>query len=151
MPIVGEPSAREFALAAQIDIDLRSLRGHHAGRSFRKAAEEVRQLWRLGNGYFAGEAPWSTFTDDPERTAVVARTGASLVAIAAQAAWPFIPAAAERVLEALGHGRGRPPWPTSASITRADLLPEWRVGPLLPLFEKLSPDWVEAQTARYAG
>ena len=44
-------------------------------------------------------APWSHIVKDPARAAVV-RTSVNLLALAAMVAWPFTPAAAERVVPA---------------------------------------------------
>ena len=57
-------------------------------------------------------APWSHIVKDPARAAVV-RTSVNLLALAATVAWPFKPAAAERVLEALGNN-AKPSWPSAA-------------------------------------
>jgi methionyl-tRNA synthetase len=67
----------------------------------RKAAGEVRTIWHLGNAYFAAQAPWATIRSDPQRAAVIVRTGVNLVHVSALAAWPFIPTAANAVLESI--------------------------------------------------
>ena len=77
------------------------LRCHHEALEFRKAAEEVRAIWRLGNAYFAAQAPWAAIKNDPKRAAVIVRTSVSLVRAAALAAWPFIPTAAAAVLKSI--------------------------------------------------
>ncbi len=78
-----------------------ALRHHHEALAFRKAAKEVRTLWRLGNTYFASQTPWAVLKSDPE-CAVIVRTALNLVHAAALAAWPFIPTTAATVLESLG-------------------------------------------------
>lgn len=151
VPGIGAIGAPERELSRQIEEHLTSLRGHHEDLSVRKAADEVRQIWRLGNGYLAKEAPWSTSAKDPVRTAVVIRTAVTLVEIAAEAAWSFIPATAERVLVALGHEPGQPGWPTAPCILNSGGSERRKIAALSPPFPKLSPDWVEAQKAAFRG
>ena len=109
----------------------------HDDRLFRKAADEVRSIWRLANGYLAAEAPWASFHKDPERTAVVIRTAVNLLDLAATVAWAFIPAAAEQVLGALGRAGSAPAWPNSAVAALAEIGSGQRVGLPPPLFAKL--------------
>jgi len=49
VPAGGEPGPIELALAQDLGRLLRRLRAHHEAVSFRKAADEVRAVWRLGN------------------------------------------------------------------------------------------------------
>jgi methionyl-tRNA synthetase len=72
------------------------------------------------------------------------------LALAATIAWPFIPAVAERVLEALGN-TANPSWPSSA-VEALNLIEGGRkVDVPSILFEKLSVEWVEINRARFAG
>jgi methionyl-tRNA synthetase len=81
-------------------------------------------------------APWSHIVKDPARAAVV-RTSVNLLALAATVAWAFTPAAAERVLEALGNN-AKPSWPSSAAQALTLIEGGRRVGVPPILFEKLS-------------
>jgi methionyl-tRNA synthetase len=71
-------------------------------------------------------APWSHIVKDPARAAVV-RTSVNLLALAATVAWPFKPAAAERVLEVLGNN-AKPSWPAEWVETNGQSLPGRTVG-----------------------
>jgi methionyl-tRNA synthetase len=117
----------------------------------RKAADEVRAIWRLANGYLAAQAPWVTFRTDADRCRVVVRTAVNLVNICAIAAWPFIPNAAETVLRALGRPPGVPAWRGPV----ADALHLVEIGRTiqapLPLFRKLPWDWAEDQRNAFRG
>jgi methionyl-tRNA synthetase len=70
--------------------------------------------------------------------------------LAATVAWPFIPATAERVLEALD-SNAKPSWPSSAAeaLTLIEGGRKVDVPPIL--FEKLSAEWVETNRAKFAG
>jgi methionyl-tRNA synthetase len=98
VPQPGEPDARLTTVLAQ---HLARLREHHEALAFRKAAEETRAIWKLANAYLSEAAPWTVIKSDPRRAAEILHTGIDVVRVAAQAAWPFIPFAAERVLSCL--------------------------------------------------
>jgi methionyl-tRNA synthetase len=95
-------------------------------------------------------APWSHVIKEPDRAAVVVRTSVNLLALAATVAWPFIPATAERVLEALG-SNAEPLWPSSAAEALALIEGGRRIDVPPILFEKLSAEWVETNRAKFAG
>ena len=134
----------------ELERHLKALRQHHDGLAFRKAAEEVRSIWRLANGYTAAEAPWSLLRKDPTRAAIVTRTGVNLIGVAATVAWPFIPSTAERVLAALGSPIGVPAWPRSAADALTTVAAGQDVQVLPILFVKLPTEWSEQCTSRLA-
>ncbi|HTE79140.1 MAG TPA: methionine--tRNA ligase [Reyranella sp.] len=131
VPEPGEPGPLERQLAIDLDARLASLRAHHEALAFRKAAEEVRAIWKLGNAYLSEAAPWTAIKTDRTRAATIVHTGLNLVRIAALVAWPFIPFAAKAVLDCLGEPVT---WPTSASALPAGR--RVRVPPVL--FPKIS-------------
>jgi methionyl-tRNA synthetase len=113
VPTAGEPAELEQALTAEPTQRLADIKSHQDERSLRKVVDEVRAIWSAANAYLVAGAPWSHIVKDPARAAVV-RTSVNLLALAATVAWPFTPAAAERVPEALGitpsrQGRRRQP------------------------------------------
>ena len=150
VPEAGETGEREHALAAGLTQHLANLKSHQNERSLRKAADEVRAIWSAANAYLVAGAPWAHLVDEPDRAAVVVRTSVNLVALAATIAWPFIPATAECVLEALG-GTARPSWPSSAADVLTSIEGGRRVGVPPILFEKLSAEWVETNRVKFAG
>jgi methionyl-tRNA synthetase len=149
VPAGGEAGELEHSLIADLARHLANLKSHLDERSLRKAADEVRAIWSRGNAYLVAGAPWSLVTE-PDRAAVVVRSSVNLLALAATVAWPFIPATAERVLEALGLVT-RPAWPASAAQALTLIEGGRKVGVPPILFEKLSAQWVETNTARFAG
>jgi methionyl-tRNA synthetase len=151
VPGGGQPGEAEQCLAAELDRHLEALRAHHDGLAFRKAADEVRSIWRLANGYLAAQAPWSLFGRGQERAATVTRTGVNLVAVAATISWPFIPEAAERVSTALGGSVSVPLWPRSAADALTEIEAGRRVSSLPILFSKLTAEWSEEQQKQFAG
>jgi methionyl-tRNA synthetase len=151
VPRGGQPTEAEQRLTGELDRRLEALCAYHDGLSFRKAADEVRSIWRLANGYLAAEAAWSLFDRDPERAATVTRIGVNLVAVAATISWPFIPEAAERVLTAVGGPLPVPPWPRSAGDALAEIEPGRTLRVLPVLFSKLTAEWSEERQRRFAG
>ena len=126
VPQPGEPGPIERKLAADLAAHLGRLREKHEALALRKAAEEVRKIWKLANAYLSEAAPWAAIAHDRARAATVVHTGINLVRIAALAAWPFIPFAAETVLRCLGESIA---WPDPAAAIPAGR--RFRVPPLL--------------------
>jgi methionyl-tRNA synthetase len=145
----GEVEA-EKQLERELDQHLNALRRYHASYSLRKAADEVRSIWRLANGYLA-QAPWVMFRTDPERCRVAVRTAVNLVEICATVAWPFIPNSAEAVLRALGRPPGVPAWrePVADVLRLVETGCTIQAPPLL--FRKLTWDWAEEQRNTFRG
>jgi methionyl-tRNA synthetase len=151
IPAGGGESEAEEQLERELEQHLNALRRHHASGSLRKAADEVRAIWRIANGYLAAQAPWMTFRTDPDRCRVVVRTAVNLVNICAIAAWPFIPNAAETVLRALGRPPGVPAWrgPVADALHFVEIGRTIQAPP--PLFRKLTWDWAEDQRNAFRG
>jgi methionyl-tRNA synthetase len=150
VPDGGKVGAAETALAAQLDSRLSALRAAHETVQIRKAAAEARAIWTLGNAYLTEQAPWTAIKTDRRRAAVVTRFGVNLVRAAALAAWPFVPAGAERVLQAVGEPAGTPRFPTDASALLSAVRPghPLRLPPLL--FPKLTPEDKRRLQTRFA-
>jgi len=150
VPGGGTPGPREHQLASDLENGLRQLRDHHDALSFRQAAQGVRAIWRLANGYLAETAPWSLVKSDRTRAAVVVRTGINLVRTAAIVAWPFIPNAASRVLHALGDEAAIPPWASNGeeALQAIAVGQQFRVPP--PLFPRVGDDIERLLVSRQA-
>ncbi|WP_221939245.1 class I tRNA ligase family protein [Mycobacterium sp. KBS0706] len=151
VPEGGDAGEPEHRLAAALDRHLADLRGHHRDLALRRAAAEVRAIWRLANAYLAEQAPWTAIRSDPGRAAAVLRTGIDLVRVAAVTAWAFIPDAAGRVLQALGPAEAVPVWPDSGAAGLRGAVPGQRVLAPPILFAKFPPGWAEAQRQAFAG
>ena len=67
----------------------------------RKSAAELRGIWVLGNEYLQNAAPWSTFKTDPDTAAMQVRLGLNLIRLYAILSAPFIPFAADSMLQAM--------------------------------------------------
>jgi len=116
VPEGGVASEPERQLEQELEQHLNALRRHHTSCSLRKAADEVRAIWRLANGYLAAQAPWASFRTDPDRCRVAVRTAVNLVGICATVAWPSFRPRPGRFCEPWADGLvfrlGRHPLPT---------------------------------------
>jgi methionyl-tRNA synthetase len=140
VPRGGDYGSIECKLATALDAHLKQLRAHHEALAFRKAANEVRAIWKLANAYLANAAPWSAIKEEPLHAAAISRAGVNLVRLAALVGWPFIPFAAAEVLQCLGESADNVPWVESAEVALSAIPPgrHLRVPP--PLFPKISRD-----------
>jgi methionyl-tRNA synthetase len=145
-PPGGEAGPAERELAAALSQCLQELRRQHEALNFRKAADAVRAVWRLGNAYVSSEAPWRI--GDAGRAAVVVRAAVNLVHVAAVTAWPFIPGSAASVLEALGETA--PAWTEDGDAALAAVPPGRRIAVPAVLFPKIDAAALIARLASAA-
>lgn len=152
VPAGAAAGEREEQLQAELARRLATVRAHHDVRQLRRAADAVRSIWHLANGYLAAEAPWTRVASDPSRAALVTRTAVNLVDVSAAVAWSFIPDAARKVRVALGQetdrGTSVPAWPSPA-LDGVEAGRKIQAPSIL--FGKLSADWVEARRRQFAG
>ena len=106
VPEGGEPGPLEQKLFADVSAKLGEVTQLFEAMEMRKAAQELRALWVLGNEYLTEAAPWTAIKTDPARAGVIVRTGLNLVGLFARASAPIIPFTAEIVATAVGE-----PWP----------------------------------------
>ncbi len=102
VPAGGEPGDAERELAQDIENRFGEYDSNLRNMEFRKAAQELKAMWTLGNMYFDRMQPWKTVKDDRDRTACTLRTAIALVRFYGVWSAPFIPGASERMLSALG-------------------------------------------------
>ncbi|HEY1751711.1 MAG TPA: methionine--tRNA ligase [Caulobacteraceae bacterium] len=151
VPAGGEPGPLEQKLYADVAVAVGELTAQLDAIEMRKSAQALRALWVLGNEYLQEAAPWTAIRTDPERAAVVVRTGLNLVSLFARAAAPFIPFAAETVLAAVGEPVP-PAWPTTdIAVELARLPPGRRIAAPPVLFRKIEDAEVAAWTQRFGG
>ena len=101
IPEGGSHGPEEQALVEALTARIRAYEGFMEAMEVRKAANELRAIWVLGNEYLQAAAPWSTFKTDPERAAMQVRLGLNLIRLYAVLSAPFIPFAADAMLAAM--------------------------------------------------
>ncbi|MBP1806638.1 methionine--tRNA ligase [Rubellimicrobium aerolatum] len=102
VPDGGEWDEREGLLLADLATRLRAYETAMDAIEVRKAAEALRSIWVLGNEYLQSAAPWTTFKADPAQAAMQTRLGLNLIRLYAVLSRPFIPDAAQEMMDALG-------------------------------------------------
>ncbi len=87
VPNVSKWDEAENNLCQQLDKHLKAFDKHMSDREYRKSAQELRQIWSLGNVYIAEEAPWS----NPDRMDIIIRTSFNLLGLIARLSNSFLP------------------------------------------------------------
>ncbi|MDX2234742.1 MAG: methionine--tRNA ligase [Hyphomonadaceae bacterium] len=152
VPDAGAPGDLERALQADVAARVAALTQHHEDMEFRKAAAELRALWAVGNEYLQAAAPWTALKTDAGYAAVGARTGLNLVALFAVLAQPFIPDAADVVLNALAVPQDARRWPRADDPALLARLPAGHaITPPDVLFRKIEDADVAAWAERFGG
>jgi methionyl-tRNA synthetase len=150
VPEGGEPGELERRLHADLDMRLRELSEHLEAIEMRKSAQALRAIWVLGNEYLTAAAPWTAFKTDPERAAVIVRTGLNFVALFAVLSRPFVPFAADVIAASVGEPSDAS-WPADAAEALSRLEPGRAVKAPDVLFRKIEDAQVAEWTARFGG
>jgi len=151
VPAGGEPGALEEKLYADVSARLAELTEQMEAIEVRKSAQALRALWVLGNEYLQEAAPWTAIKTDPERAAVIVRTGLNLVSLFARISAPIIPFAAETVALAVGEAYPAT-WPSADAAAELSRLPVGRKVTTPPvLFKKIEDAQVAEWTERFGG
>lgn len=119
IPEGGSYGPEEQALVEDLTTRIRAYEGFMEAMEVRKAANELRAIWVLGNEYLQSAAPWSSFKTDPEKAAMQVRLGLNLIRLYAVLSQPFIPFAADTMLAAM-RTEDRA-WPDNVSAALATL------------------------------
>ena len=115
----------------------------------RKAAQELRAIWVVGNEYLQSAAPWTAIRTDPARAAAITRFAFNLIRLYAVLSRPFLPDAADAMLAALHLDAAD--WPTDP-VTALETLPAGHPFTVPDvLFAKLDDACTAALAARFAG
>jgi len=151
VPEGGELGPLEEKLFVDVSAQLAELTAQMEAIELRKAAQAVRQLWVLGNEYLQEAAPWTAIKTDPARAAVVVRTALNLSALYGRVSAPFIPFAAEKIVESFGE-TWPPVWPSTDAKAELTRLEPGRVVGVPPvLFAKIADEQIAEWTERFGG
>jgi methionyl-tRNA synthetase len=102
VPAGGEFGPLETALVADLGARARTYEAQMEAMEVRKAAAELRGIWVIGNEYLQAAAPWTAIKTDPGRAETIVRLALNLIRVYAVLSRPFIPDAAQAMLEAMG-------------------------------------------------
>jgi methionyl-tRNA synthetase len=102
VPAGGDFGPLETALIADLGSRVREYEALMEAMEVRKAAAELRGIWVIGNEYLQAAAPWSAIKTDPARAEAIVRLALNLIRVYAVLSRPFIPDAAQTMLQAMG-------------------------------------------------
>ncbi|MGD9863208.1 MAG: methionine--tRNA ligase [Pseudodonghicola sp.] len=149
VPEGGAYGEQETALIADLTARIRAYEGHMEAMEVRKASQELRAIWVIGNEYLQSAAPWSTFKEDPERAAMQVRLGLNLIRLYAVLSAPFIPFASAQMLAAMAGGEAV--WPDDVAAALAALPAGHAFTVPDNLFRKITDEEREDWQTRFAG
>ena len=106
-------------MTAELARRLRAYEAQLDAIELRKASQELRAIWAVGNEYLQAAAPWTAIKTDPERAAAVTRFALNLIRLYAVLSRPFVPDASAAMLAALRLDDAD--WPEDADAALAAL------------------------------
>jgi methionyl-tRNA synthetase len=145
----GAYGAPEAAVAAEIAGRLAAYEAHMEAIELRKAAQELRAIWVVGNEYLQAAAPWTAIRTDPERAAAITRFALNLIRLYAALSHPFLPDASDAMLRALGLAAAE--WPADVAAALDALPAGHRFAVPDLLFAKIDDAARDRYEARFAG
>ncbi len=137
IPEPGEFGGADQALLRLATDLLETVRNHMAEQAFHLALEAIWKIVAEANRYVDEQAPWVLRRSDPDRMGTVLYTLAEVIRHLAILVQPFIPEAANRLLDQL---KVAPDARDFAALAAAPLVP----GTRLPRPEGIFPRFVEA-------
>ena len=149
VPDGGTPGPREDKLIADLAQGLASYQSSMDAIAVRRAAQDLRALWVMGNEYLQEAAPWSTIKTDPDQAAMQTRLALNLIRLYAVLSAPFIPDAAESMLKALATTDAA--WPDDIAAALATLPAGHPFTTPEVLFAKITDEARADWAARFAG
>lgn len=149
VPEGGSYGPVEQQLIAELTARTRAYEGFMGHTEIRKAASELRAIWVLGNEYLQSAAPWSTFKTDPEMAAAQVRLALNLIRFYAVLSAPFIPFAADSMLESMQSDNRD--WPEDVPAALDALKPGHAFTTPEVLFAKITDEQREEWQERFQG
>jgi methionyl-tRNA synthetase len=149
VPEGGEWGPRELHLLQGLTDGLRSYEKMMDAIFVRRAAEDLRRIWSLGNEYLQAAAPWSTHKVDPQTAAMQTRLGLNLIRLYAVLSQPFIPDAAQAMMAALHSDDWS--WPDDPESALTALKPGHAFTVPEVAFRKIADEEREDWQRRFAG
>ncbi len=102
VPSGGTFGPMETALVADLGARIADYSALMEAMEVRKAANELRAIWVIGNEYLQAAAPWSVVKTDPDQAQAMVRLALNLIRVYAVLSRPFIPDAAATMMAAMG-------------------------------------------------
>ncbi|MEL6196927.1 MAG: class I tRNA ligase family protein, partial [Pseudomonadota bacterium] len=147
----GPYGEAEVAVTAAIAERLAAYERAFEALEIRRAAQELRAIWVLGNEYLQEAAPWSVVKTDPAAAGATVRYALNLARLYAILSRPFIPDASDTILRALGAEDDAMAWPDDLASALDALAPAHPFSVPDNLFDKISDEARDSMAARFAG
>ena len=153
VPPAGPLTAEDNAFIASLQSAITSYTSNLEAKEFRKATQDLRAIWVLGNEYLATTAPWTAAKENPERAGHILNLVINFLRLVASLSAPVIPDTAEKIAAILNTDSPHQYWPQADSLQaelkalapgHAFTIPE-------VLFQKLDDDTTTALDARFSG
>ncbi|MEM1139151.1 MAG: methionine--tRNA ligase [Pseudomonadota bacterium] len=151
VPSGGTPGALEAEFERAFGERLSAYSAMLDGLEFRKAMQELRALWVLGNEYLTEAAPWAHFKTDKDQAAVGIRFAINLIAFFAHVSRPIVPQTAEAMLNALRLPAEPLHWPTDMQAELTRLQPGHGFDVPDVLFAKIEDEQIADWSHRFGG
>jgi methionyl-tRNA synthetase len=149
LPEGGEYGPDEAALIASLGVRIAEYTALMGQMEVRKSAAELRAIWVAGNEYLQAAAPWSVIKTDPDRAAAMVRLGLNLIRVYGILSAPFIPDAAQKMMEAIGSDDWT--WPSDISAAMRHLPPGHAFTVPENLFNKITDEERADWQVRFSG
>jgi methionyl-tRNA synthetase len=149
IPTGGTHGPREARLIADLATQLRSYEANMSAMEVRKSAADLRAIWVAGNEYLQSAAPWTVVKTDADQAAAMIRLAMNLIRLYAILSRPFIPDAAEAMMQAVGSNDWT--WPENVE-SAMQILPAGHAFTVPEnLFRKITDEERATWQARFAG
>ncbi|MEL7347262.1 MAG: methionine--tRNA ligase [Pseudomonadota bacterium] len=147
----GAYGEAEAAVTAALAQRLAAYETAFEALEIRRAAQELRAIWVLGNEYLQEAAPWSVVKTDPAAAGATVRYALNLTRLYAILSRPFIPDASDTILRALGIEDHAMAWPDDAAAALETLSPGHAFTVPDNLFAKITDEARDEMAARFSG
>ncbi len=152
LPEGGEIGEREKALADALNKRLATYNKHMDEMQIRKAMQELRAIWVMGNEYLTEAAPWSAFKTDPAAAAGSLRVAINLIRVFAILSAPVIPNASKILSDALGLKLGEQDWINGDVLDELQILKPGHAFTIPDvLFRKITDDEIAEWQTKFGG
>ena len=153
VPAAGTWTKEDDAFVASLQSAISSYAANLDGKEFRKAAQDLRAIWVLGNEYLATTAPWTVAKENPERAGHILNLVINFLRLVASLSAPVIPDTADKIAAILGTGNPHQFWPQADNLqVELKALPAGHAFTVPEvLFQKLDDDTTAALEARFSG
>jgi len=152
LPEGGEIGEREIVVADAMQKRVETYNKYMEELQIRKAMQELRAIWVMGNEYLTDAAPWTVFKTDPVAAAVSLRFAINMIRVFAVLSAPAIPTASKTLMTALGLELDERAWINGPMLDELQVLKaghEFTVPDVL--FRKISDDEIEEWQSKFGG